>query len=63
MSDIRNQRTSYSLATKLKLSAKDEQLVKIRECQRRQRKEELYSSPSLIKSRNTLSQNKPYTNL
>lgn len=44
MSDTCNQKTLYcGLAIKLKLSAKDEQLAKIRERQRRQRKEELYS--------------------
>ena len=54
MSDTSNQKTPYGLVTKLKLSVKGEQLAKICERQRRQRKEELYSYPSSVKSRNTL---------
>ena len=53
MSDTSNQKTPYGLAIKLKPSAKDEQLAKIRERQRRQRKEELYSYSS--KSRKSIS--------
>jgi len=53
MSDTSNQKTPYGLVIKLKPSAKDEQLAKIREHQRRQRKEELYSYPT--KSRKSIS--------
>ena len=49
MNNISNQETPYGLAIKLKQSAKGEQLAEIRERQRRQRKEELYSYP--MKSR------------
>ncbi len=45
MSDTNNLKVTYSLDMKLKLSAKDEQLATIRERQKRQRKEELYSYP------------------
>ena len=41
----------YSFAMKPKLSTEEEQLAKIRERQRRQRKEELYSYPSSLKTR------------
>ena len=53
MSDTSNHKTPYGLAIKLKPSAKDEQLAKIRERQRRQRKEELYSYSK--KSRKSIS--------
>lgn len=43
MSDTNNIKASYDSAMKSKLSAKDERLAKIRERQRRERKEELYS--------------------
>ena len=52
MSDTDNLKTFYSLMMmKSKPSAKDEWLAKIREHQRRKRKEELYSCS--MKSRNT----------
>lgn len=54
MSDTRRQTMPYSLATKLKLSAEEEKLIKIREHLRRQRKEKLYSYPTPAKSCNTL---------
>lgn len=52
MSDTDNLKTFYDLMMmKSKPSAKDEWLAKIRERQRRERKEELYSCS--MKSRNT----------
>ena len=53
MSDTSNQKTPYGLAIKLKPSAKDEQLAEIRERQRRQRKEELYSYPTKSRKSNS----------
>ena len=53
MSNTINQKTPYGLVIKLKLSAKNEQLAKIREYQRRQRKEELYSYPTKIRKSNS----------
>lgn len=53
MSDTSNQKTPYGLVTKLKLSVKGEQLAKICERQRRQRKEELYSYPTNIRKSNS----------
>ena len=53
MSDTSNLKASYGSVTKLKLSAKDEQLAKIREYQRRQRKEELYSYPTKSRKSNS----------
>ena len=49
MSDTNNLKVTYGLD--MKLSTKDEQLATIRERQKRQRKEELYSYPT--KSRKT----------
>ena len=51
MSDTDNLKTFYGLMMKSKQSVKDEWLAKIREHQRRKRKEELYSCS--MKSRNT----------
>jgi len=51
MSDTDNLKTFYDLMMKWKPSAKDEWLSKIRERQRRERKEKLYSCS--MKSRNT----------
>lgn len=52
MSNTDNLKTFYNLMMmKSKTSAKDERLAKIRELQRRKRKEELYSCS--MKSRNT----------
>ena len=52
MSNIDDLKMLYGLVTKPNLSAEEEQLAKIRERQRRERKEKLYSYP--LKSRNTL---------
>ncbi len=49
MSDIDNLKTFCSLVMKSKLSSRDEQLAKIRERQRRERKEELYSYRPICK--------------
>ncbi len=43
MSDIDDIKVSYDLVIKPKLSVEDNQLAKIREQQRRERKEKLYS--------------------
>ena len=53
MNDTSNQKTPNGLAIKLKLSAKDEHLANIRERQRRQRKEELYSYPTKNRKSNS----------
>ena len=52
MSDIDDLKAFYSLVMKPKLSAEDKRLAKIRERQRRERKEKLYSFP--LNSRNNL---------
>ena len=52
MSDINNLKNSNRLP--LKPSTEYERLAKIRERQKRERKEKLYSCPSSAKSRNNL---------
>jgi hypothetical protein len=52
MSNINNIKVSNCLA--LKPNAEYDQLAKIRERQRRERKEKLYSYPSSLKRRNNL---------
>jgi len=55
MSDIEYLQEFYGLVKKLKLSAKEERVAKIRECKRRERKENLYSySPEKSLRHNTL---------
>jgi len=49
MSDINNSKELYGLVKKPKLSAEKERLAKIRERQRRERKEELYSYRPICK--------------
>jgi len=46
MSDTENLKAFYGLVMKPKLGAEEERLAKIRERQRRERKEKLYSYPS-----------------
>ena len=54
MSDIDELKALYDLALKLELSLEEQRLAKIRERQRRERKEKLYSYPSSVKIRNSL---------
>jgi hypothetical protein len=51
MSKIQNVKAPYDLA--MKLRTKDERLAKIRQRQRRERKEELYSFPSKSRKNNS----------
>jgi hypothetical protein len=54
VSNINDSKACYSLVIKSNPSAEEAQLEKIREVQRRKRKEKLYSSQSAVKSRYTL---------
>ena len=51
MSNIDNFKAFHSMDIKLKLSAEEERLAIMREHQRRERKEKLYSNPLPLNSR------------
>ena len=54
MSNINDSKAYYGLVMKPNPSTEEEQLAKMREVQRRERKVKLYSYPSPVKSRNSL---------
>jgi hypothetical protein len=52
MNDVNISIMSFDLEREPKLSTEEKQLAKLREHQRRKRKEKLYSYPETVKSRN-----------
>jgi len=54
MSNVNNFTAFYGSAMKPKRNVEEKRLAKIRDHQKRERKEKLYSYPSSVKRRNTL---------